>query len=124
MAKKSKVEKENVKKEVDATNQEGVKKARKKRSNIPLFASAISSIKKETPETGLSSASVFLLSSLASVVMDRIIDTSSRLAKYEGKNTLKMKHSETAANLVLVGPMASHANILGRKAVIKFVSPV
>ena len=98
-----------------------IAKKRRTQGGTPAFASAISALKKEiVPSIGLTNASVFLLSDLAEVLTKRLIETSGRLAAYDGKSTLKTRHAATAAQLVFIGGMSKPASAFADEAVAKF----
>lgn len=88
-------------------------------SKTPLFAGAIAQLRKSHPEVGLSTSSVFLLSSLGETLLDRFIKNAGRLAKYDKKDTFKAKHAATAVKLTLGGPLARHAYDYGANAVVR-----
>lgn len=98
-------------------------KKRRTQGGTPAFASAISALKKEiVPSIGLTNATVYLLSDLAEVLTKRLIETSGRLAAYDGKSTLKTRHAATAAQLVFIGGMSKPASAFADEAVAKFTA--
>ena len=102
-----------------------IKKKVRSAGGTPAFASAILQIKKEVaPEVGLTTSSVFLLSDLVEVITNRLIATSGRLAAYDEKSTLKTRHVQTAANLVLIGGLAAHAEAFANKALTNYNSGI
>ena len=99
----------------------GIRK-KKTPTKTPAFAVAIAQIRKLHPEVGLSNSSVYLLSSLANTLADKVIDTAGKLAHYEKKDTLKAKHMATALKLVMAGPLGEQAYDHAGAAVRKYMN--
>lgn len=96
---------------------------KKQRSaKTPLFAGAIAQLRKKHPEVGLSASTVFLLSSIGDVITDRLIDTAGKMVEYDEKSTMKNSHAATAAKIMLIGGLSSHAHKYATGAVAKFVA--
>ena len=96
--------------------------AKPRMTKTPFFAGAIAQIRKKHPETGMSASTVFLLSSLGDVLTDRLIETAGKLAKYDEKSTMKNSHATTAAKMVLIGGLSTHAAKYASTAMKKFVA--
>ena len=102
---------------------EGIVKKTVKRGGpkSPEFSDFLTKLRKnKCPEVGCSTAAMHLMNDLVSKLSDRIIAKTGTLARYDNKSTMKSKHASTASNLVLVGPLASHAYDFAQVAVSKY----
>lgn len=119
MPSKAKAAKENASSSTAASG----KKVAKKRSgaaSLP-FTLAIANIRKQKiPGIGMSVSTNYLLNKIAGHVLERMIDRSGSIARYDGKDTLKPRHVQAATDMILIGPLASHAADHASKAAIAF----
>jgi histone H2B len=63
-----------------------------------------------------------IMNSFVNDVFERIIVESSKLSKYNQRNTVTSREIQTAVRLLLPGELAKHAVSEGTKAVAKFDS--
>ena len=112
-------------KAVSSSASAGVQKKKRRSGGTLPFANAIGALKKDyEPSIGLTTASVFLLNDIAQVILDRLIQTSGKLAKYDGKSTMKTRHAATAAQLIFAGGMQRHVGKYADDAVQKFEAAI
>ena len=96
--------------------------ARKKR-RVETYSSYIYKVLKQVhPDTGISSRGMQIVNSFINDIFERIAAESSRLARYNKKQTLSSREIQTAVRLLLPGELAKHAVSEGTKAVTKFSS--
>ena len=88
----------------------------------PEFSDFLTKARKEhCAEVGCSTAAMYLINDLLSKFIDRVIDKTGALARYDRKNTMKVKHAATATKMILIGPMSSHASEFADAATSKFL---
>ena len=94
-------------------------KRRKRR--VETYSSYIYKVLKQVhPDTGISSRGMSIMNSFINDIFERIAAESSRLARYNKKQTLSSREIQTAVRLLLPGELAKHAVSEGTKAVTKF----
>ncbi len=79
-------------------------------------------LKQVHPDTGISSKGMGIMNSFINDIFERIASESSKLARYNKKQTLSSREIQTAVRLLLPGELAKHAVSEGTKAVTKFSS--
>eukprot|EP00301_Raphidiophrys_heterophryoidea_P000643 c10324_g1_i1.p1 GENE.c10324_g1_i1~~c10324_g1_i1.p1 ORF type:complete len:181 (-),score=67.76 c10324_g1_i1:62-547(-) len=106
-----------------ATKEGGEKSDKRKKRRVETFSTYIYKVLKQVhPDTGISSKAMAIMNSFINDVFERIAVESSRLARYNKKQTLSSREIQTAVRLLLPGELAKHAVSEGTKAVTKFSS--
>uniref|UniRef100_A0AC35G8D3 Histone H2A/H2B/H3 domain-containing protein n=1 Tax=Panagrolaimus sp. PS1159 TaxID=55785 RepID=A0AC35G8D3_9BILA len=77
-------------------------------------------LKQVSPDISISSMAMSCMDSFVKDIFERIAFEASRIAKYNGKQTLSAKEFQTASRLVLHGDIAYHAVSEGNKAITRF----
>lgn len=99
----------------------GIAKKRRGGPKAPEFSDYLTKIRKEiAPDLGCSTQTMHLLNGLVANLAQRLINKTGTLARYDKKETMKSKHASTAANMILIGPLSSHAWDYADKAVAAF----
>lgn len=111
-----------VSKQAQNANGERVGK-RRKRSNTTSFSSYIHRLLKQSaPETGISTKAMTVMDTFCRDMFERISEEASRIARFNGKQTISAKTIQSACQLVLPGEIARHAISAGTKAVTAYVA--
>ena len=101
----------------------GTDDKKRKKKRVESYASYIYKVLKQVhPDTGISSKGMNIMNSFINDIFERIAAESSRLARYNKKQTLSSREIQTAIRLLLPGELAKHAVSEGTKAVTKFSS--
>jgi len=79
-------------------------------------------LKQVHPETGISKRSMSIMNSFINDIFEKISGESSKLVRYNKKQTLSSREVQTAVRLLLPGELAKHAVSEGTKAVTKYTS--
>ena len=79
-------------------------------------------LKQVHPETGISKRSMSIMNSFINDLFEKISGESSKLVRYNKKQTLSSREIQTAVRLLLPGELAKHAVSEGTKAVTKYTS--
>ena len=109
------------KKSAKAPKKAAGKGSKKKRTES--YSSYIYKVLKQVhPDTGISSKGMGIMNSFINDIFERIASESSKLARYNKKQTLSSREIQTAVRLLLPGELAKHAVSEGTKAVTKFSS--
>ena len=77
-------------------------------------------MKQKAPDAGITNAGVTLINEYLGILTDRLIEQTGRISRYDKKETAKQKHAQTATNMLLVGPLAYHADGYASEAIEKF----
>ena len=96
---------------------------KRKKKRVETFSTYIYRVLKQVhPDTGISSRGMSIMNSFINDIFERIAAESSRLARYNKKQTLSSREIQTAVRLLLPGELAKHAVSEGTKAVTKVSS--
>eukprot|EP01018_Ginkgo_biloba_P032154 Gb_02245 [translate_table: standard] len=98
------------------------KKKRSKKSVETYKIYVFKVLKQVHPDIGISSKAMGIMNSFVNDIFEKLAAESSKLARYNKKNTLSSREIQTAVRLVLPGELAKHAVSEGTKAVTKFTS--
>ena len=79
-------------------------------------------LKQVHPETGISKRSMSIMNSFINDLFEKISSESSKLVRYNKKQTLSSREIQTAVRLLLPGELSKHAVSEGTKAVTKYTS--
>lgn len=97
-------------------------KIAKKKSSSLEFGLALHRIKNQTDSNiEFSKASLFLLNSLCSDLVNRLVKKTGQLAQYEKKNTRKERHARGSWKLLAAGSLSGFGDAEATKAVNRFV---
>tara|TARA_B100000780_G_scaffold247969_1_gene193135 strand:+ start:377 stop:724 length:348 start_codon:yes stop_codon:yes gene_type:complete len=89
----------------------------------PMFGTYIHTVMKQIGgEVSISSDAMLVVDGIVIDFMDRLNAKSFRMAKYDGKSTLKAKHARGAVSNMLRGDLCKCALTEGEKAVAKFTA--
>ena len=77
-------------------------------------------LKQVHPETGISKRSMSIMNSFIHDIFEKIATESTKLVRYNKRQTLSSREVQTAVRLLLPGELAKHAVSEGTKAVTKF----
>ena len=107
-----------------AGNADDKKKAAKSVPNhhFALYISRI--LKMHHPDTTISKKTMNIMCCFINDVFEKISQESSRLVKYNKKQTLASKEVQTAVRLLLPGELAKHAVSEGTKAVSRYAAMI
>ena len=99
-----------------------IKKKKRKSGVNKEWTAFLSSVRKEdgAEAVGLSNSASILLNDLFTKLTDKLLTTTMKLADYDRKSTVKNRHVATAGNMLLLGPLASHAAAAGEAALAAF----
>eukprot|EP01018_Ginkgo_biloba_P031981 Gb_32754 [translate_table: standard] len=100
-------------------------KIKKKRSkkNVESYKMYVFKVLKQVhPDIGISAKAMGIMNSFVNDIFEKVAAESSKLVRYNKKNTLTSREIQTAVRLVLPGELAKHAVSEGTKAVTKFTS--
>lgn len=100
----------------------GIKKKGKKGKNPEFGAYIYKILKTVEPKVGISGQGMWVINGLVSDFLTRTVDKSFKMAKYDGKTTLKSKHAQGAASNMLTGDMLRLGVEAGTKALVKFAA--
>lgn len=100
----------------------GIKKKGKKGKNPEFGAYIYKILKTVEPNVGISGQGMWVINGLVSDFLNRTVDKSFKMAKYDGKTTLKSKHAQGAASNMLTGDMLRLGVAAGTKALVKFTA--
>merc|ERR1712048_247426 len=95
-------------------------KTKKRTESFAIYIYRV--LKQVHPEVGISKKSMSIMNSFINDVFEKIAGESSRLVRYNKKQTLSSREVQTAVRLLLPGELAKHAVSEGTKAVTKFSS--
>lgn len=99
----------------------GEKKAKKKASGNPAYASYIHKVFKQVhPKLTISSKSMEIVNGIVEDLESRVTTRSFAIAKYQKKSTLSAKHVQAAVQMLFPADLGSHAVGEGNKASLKF----
>lgn len=107
-----------------ATKKSGATGITKRRGGprAPEFSDFLTKARKQhCAEVGCSTAAMYLINDLLSKFIDRVINKTGTLARYDKRETMKIKHAATATKMILIGPMSSHASEFAEAATSKFL---
>ena len=96
------------------------KGGRKRKESYSMYLYKV--LKQVHPDTGISSKSMSIMTSLVNDVFERIAGEASRLARYGKRRTISSREIQTAVRLILPGELSKHAVSEGTKAVTKYTS--
>eukprot|EP00924_Labyrinthula_sp_SR-Ha-C_P013168 snap_masked-scaffold_12-processed-gene-11.68-mRNA-1 protein AED:0.34 eAED:0.39 QI:0/0/0/1/1/1/2/0/132 len=96
---------------------DGKKRSKRRKETFSTYIMRV--LKQVHPETRISKKSMSIMNSFINDVFERIATESSKLGKYNSKQTLSSREIQTAVRLVLPGELAKHAVSEGTKAVTK-----
>jgi histone H2B len=77
-------------------------------------------LKQVHPDIGISKRSMSIINSFINDLFDKVCTESSKLVRYNKRQTLSSREVQTAVRLLLPGELAKHAVSEGTKAVTKF----
>jgi len=99
-----------------------IKKKKRKSGVNKEFSAFLTSVRKEdgAEAIGLSNSASILLNDLFAKLADKLLTTTMKMADYDKKTTVKNRHVATAGNLLLIGPLSSHAAAAGEAALAAF----
>jgi histone H2B len=93
----------------------------RKKKRVESFSVYIYRVLKQVhPETGISKRSMSIMNSFIHDIFEKIATESSKLVRYNKKQTLSSREVQTAVRLLLPGELAKHAVSEGTKAVTKY----
>ncbi|GJS09101.1 histone H2B.3-like protein [Tanacetum coccineum] len=122
MAEKSPAAKPKAEKKLPAKDTADKKKKRHKKSVETYKIYIFKVLKQVHPDIGISSKAMGIMNSFINDIFEKLAAESSKLVRYNKKNTLSSREIQTAVRLVLPGELAKHAVSEGTKAVTKFTS--
>lgn len=105
-----------------SVNRDGSKKKKKKPTHESYAVYIRGVLKQVHPNLGITQKTMNIMDAAVADIFDRLCTEAGRLARYQKKSTVGNKEIRTAANLVLSGELAKHANAEATKAVTKFNS--
>ncbi|GKE36696.1 histone H2B.3-like protein [Tanacetum coccineum] len=99
------------------------KKKKRHKKSVETYKIYIFKVLKQVhPDIGISSKAMGIMNSFINDIFEKLAAESSKLVRYNKKNTLSSREIQTAVRLVLPGELAKHAVSEGTKAVTKFTS--
>ncbi|GKF41254.1 putative histone H2B.3 [Tanacetum coccineum] len=99
------------------------KKKKRHKKSVETYKIYIFKVLKQVhPDIGISSKAMGIMNSFINDIFEKLAAESSKLVRYNKKNTLSSREIQTAVRLVLPGELAKHAVSKGTKAVTKFTS--
>ena len=105
-----------------AAEGEDAKKKLKARPVHPFAIYVLRILKQVHPDTTISKKTMDIMTCFMNDVFEKISQESSRLVKYNKKQTLASKEVQTAVRLLLPGELAKHAVSEGSKAVARYAN--
>jgi len=103
---------------------EGDKKKRRKKRTESYGTYIYKVLRQVHPDTGISTKAMSIMNSFVNDIFERIAQESSRLSRYNKRNTISSREIQTAVRLLLPGELAKHAVSEGTKAVTKYNATV
>nr|GFB02067.1 probable histone H2B.1 [Tanacetum cinerariifolium] len=86
------------------------KKKRRHKKSVETYKIYIFKVLKQVhPDIGISSKAMGIMNSFINDIFEKLDAESSKLVRYNKKNTLSSKEIHTAVRLVLLGELAKHA---------------
>nr|GFA19691.1 histone H2B [Tanacetum cinerariifolium] len=110
-------------KKLPAKDTSADKKKKRHKKSVETYKIYIFKVLKQVhPDIGISSKAMGIMNSFIHDIFEKLAAESSKLVRYNKKNTLSSREIQTAVRLVLPGELAKHAVSEGTKAVTKFTS--
>jgi len=110
-------------KKLPAKDASADKKKKRKAKSVETYKIYIFKVLKQVhPDIGISSKAMGIMNSFINDIFEKLAQESSKLARYNKKNTISSREIQTSVRLVLPGELAKHAVSEGTKAVTKFTS--